>query len=88
MQWSTVATVATNRQPEGGDSALTLEKGDSTMSIIDTCIVMFILAMSVFICTCNPDGLHPRKVERFATGALCVMMMLIVAAFTYLAYLS
>jgi hypothetical protein len=58
------------------------------MTIEDTCIAMFILAMSVYICTCNPDMLHPRKIERFATAALCVMMMLIFAAFTYLAYLS
>ena len=58
------------------------------MSIEDTCIVLFIFAMSVFICTCNPDMLQPRKVERFATASLCVMGMLIVAAFTYLAYLQ
>lgn len=58
------------------------------MSIEDTCIALFIFAMSVYICTCNPDMLQPRKVERFATASLCVMGMLIVAAFAYLAYLQ
>ena len=57
------------------------------MNTIDICIVLFTVAMSVFVVTCNPDGPSCEQMERFAMRALWVMMGFIVAAMMYLVYI-
>jgi len=57
------------------------------MTIIDGCIALFIFACSIFVMTCNPDGVSLRNMEKVATTALIVIAMLITAAFTYLAFI-
>ena len=57
------------------------------MTIIDGYIAIFIFAMSIVIMTCDEKYLTNRYIERLGVIAMCVMGIIILVAFAYLATL-